>query len=97
MEVREREDDDGDLPGVYGPAPSRRAAQPLEIDVQVPAALDQYRSARSFSSSLLIMRSSSGGTSGFKRTGGTGAFVRISLSTVPDVAPRKGAVPVAVS
>ena len=44
-----------------------------------------------------MTRSRSGGTSGFRRTGGTGARLRIASTIVPVLSPRNGRVPVAVS
>ena len=56
-----------------------------------------YRSVRSFSSALSMIRSSSGGKSGFSRTAGTGARFKIASEITPGLSPRKGSVPVAIS
>ncbi len=55
------------------------------------------RSSRSFSSALLIISSSLGGTSQFRRTADTGERSRIALKMRPDVSPRKGTLPVHIS
>jgi len=52
---------------------------------------------RSFSSDLLMTRSSSAGTAGFKRTGGTGARFRMASKITPEVEPVKGMAPVVIS
>src|ERR1700693_5249603 len=56
-----------------------------------------YRRSRSFSSALLIMSSSFDGRSGFNRTGANGARFRIASVITPDVSPRNGTAPVAIS
>ena len=55
------------------------------------------RSSISFSSSLKMMRSISGGRSGFRRIGGAGARLRIASVITPWVSPRNGRIPVAIS
>jgi hypothetical protein len=55
------------------------------------------RSLRSFSSALLIMRSSSSGTSGFKRTGNIGVLVRMAVKMTAEVLPVNACWPVAIS
>ena len=44
-----------------------------------------------------MMSSSSGGTSGFSRTGGTGARFRMASKITPELSPRNGSAPVAIS
>ena len=56
-----------------------------------------YRRSRSFSNALLMMSSSLGGRSGFRRSGGAGARFRIASKIVAELSPRKGSVPVAIS
>ena len=56
-----------------------------------------YRMVRSFSSDLLMMRSSSCGTSGLMRTGATGARFRMASNTAAEVEPEKAWRPVAIS
>ena len=56
-----------------------------------------HRSSRSFSSALLMIRSNSGGISGFKRTEATGLRFRIASKITADVSPRKGSEPVVIS
>src|SRR5580693_7544274 len=52
---------------------------------------------RSFSSDLLMMRSSSCGTSGLMRTGATGARFRMASKTAAEVEPENACRPVAIS
>src|SRR5450759_4799517 len=61
------------------------------------SAADWQRMSRSFSRALLMIRSSSAGTSGFSRTGATGPYSRIALKISAEVSPRKGSVPVHIS
>jgi len=61
------------------------------------SAADWQRMSLSFSRALLMIRSSSAGTSGFSRTGATGACSRIALKISAEVSPRKGSVPVHIS
>jgi hypothetical protein len=56
-----------------------------------------YRRFRSFSKHFVTIRSSSAGRSGFSRTGGTGARFRIESKITPELSPRNGNVPVAIS
>ena len=56
-----------------------------------------YRSSRSFSSARLIMSSSLGGRFGFNRTGASGARFMMASKMTPDVSPRNGTAPVAIS
>ena len=56
-----------------------------------------YRSSGFFSSALLTIRSSSGGISGFSRTGGVGVLWRMASVMAPGVSPVKGSTPVAIS
>lgn len=51
----------------------------------------------SFSSALLMMSSSLGATSGFRRKGATGARFIIPSKIAPVLSPRKGTAPVAIS
>ena len=44
-----------------------------------------------------MTRSSASGTSGFRRTGGTGARLRMASTMIPELSPRNGRVPVAIS
>ena len=76
------------------PNPSRASAASGQ-----PACRRRAGSAesRSFSSALLMMRSSSGGISGFSRTGAAGARFRMASKITPEVSPRKGSAPVAIS
>src|SRR5574341_640180 len=48
-----------------------------------------YRTSRSFSSALLMIRSSSGLSSGFRRRGGIGALLRIASKITAVVGPEK--------
>jgi tetratricopeptide (TPR) repeat protein len=67
-------------------------------EIKRAVALDPLnRRSRSFSSARLMIRSSSAGTSGFSRTGGTGARFRMLSKITPELSPRKGNVPVAIS
>src|SRR4029077_19245024 len=56
-----------------------------------------YRNSRSFSSARLMIRSSSGGKSGFSRTGAAGERLRIASKIVAVLSPRNGNAPVAIS
>ena len=56
-----------------------------------------YRSSRSFSSARLMMSSSLGGRSGFNRNGGSGARFMMPSKMMPELSPRNGKVPVAIS
>src|SRR6516165_1560758 len=56
-----------------------------------------HRRLRSFSRALLIIRSSSAGMSGFSRIAATGALSSIALKMTPELSPRNGNVPVAIS
>src|SRR2546422_603979 len=60
-------------------------------------AVRRKRRPRSFSSALLMMRSSSGGRSGLTRMGAVGARFRTESKTTAEVLPLKGTVPVAIS
>lgn len=71
------------------------ALQPLQVGADVSRVL--VCNSRSFSSDLLMIRSSSVGISGFSRTGGVGARSRIAWKISADVSPRKGNVPVVIS
>ena len=64
--------------------------------VRISAAL-WYRSFRSFSSAFMKISSSFGGTSGLSRTGATGARFKIASAITPELSPRKGMRPVAIS
>ena len=55
------------------------------------------RSSRSFSSARLMTSSSFGGRSGLSRTGATGARFRMASKITPEVSPRNGIAPVAIS
>ena len=50
-----------------------------------------------FSRHLSMMRSSSAGKSGFRRTGGTGARLRMESKMIAVLSPRNGSLPVAIS
>src|SRR3984957_12815533 len=52
------------------------------------------RTSRSFSKALLMIRSNSAGTSGFRRVAAVGVPSRTALKITPDVSPRNGSVPV---
>jgi len=56
-----------------------------------------YRRFRSFSRPLLMIRSSSADRSGFSRTANVGAVSRMALKITPELSPRNGNVPVAIS
>src|SRR5262249_49412497 len=56
-----------------------------------------YRRLRSFSRHLLMISSSFGGISGLIRIGEAGGRSRIALKITPEVSPRNGTVPVAIS
>jgi hypothetical protein len=56
-----------------------------------------YRSFRSFSSARLMMSSSFWGRSGFNRIGEIGSRFIIDSKITPEVSPRNGKVPVAIS
>src|SRR6266852_5540373 len=55
-----------------------------------------YRKSRSFSSNLLMMRSSSAGVAGFSETGATGALCRMLSKITALVEPGKGCFPVTI-
>ena len=61
------------------------------------SAAERYRRSQSFSSALLMIRSSSAGRSGFSRTGATGARFTMASQIIAEVSPRNGNVPVAIS
>jgi hypothetical protein len=56
-----------------------------------------YLRFRSFSQHLLMTSSNLGGRSGFNRTGGTGARLRVDSKMIPVLSPRNGNIPVAIS
>src|SRR5882724_10248442 len=55
-----------------------------------------YLSSRAFSSALPMIRSSSGGTSGFSLAGGFGVSRRMPSKMTAAVSPRNGALPVTI-
>src|SRR5262249_27320824 len=55
------------------------------------------RTSRSFSSALLMTSSTLGGRSGFNLVAGAGARLRIDSKITPEVAPRNGGMPGAIS
>src|ERR1700720_1187310 len=56
-----------------------------------------YRTSRSLSRALLIIRSTSAGRSGFARRADAGSLLRIELNSAAEVSPLKGSVPVDIS
>ena len=55
------------------------------------------RISRSFSSALLMVSSSFGGSSGFSRIAAVGARFRMASVMTAEVSPRNGRTPVAIS